>query len=197
MSSVYLVPLRDLSAFKIGKADRPQDRFLQLSEFYEFDFSKGFTVRCDSSDSAFQIESMLHAACSPHQVLFDYDGGTEFFCHSVYEQALEILKLVAKLRGYEIAPCTMLLEQMPLLSVVKPDDVRKALSVLIRKIRNQRILRNLTQIQLAEAAGISEKCLRNLESGSGCSECNRCFTILKVNNRKDNESDFLVERRVN
>jgi DNA-binding XRE family transcriptional regulator len=177
MSYIYLVPLQDFSAFKVGKSDRPIDRIKQLSAFYHFDLTKAFTMKCDSTGLAMQLESLIHAACSNHRIAFDYDGGTEFFNCVIYEQTLKLLNNIAELQGFEVVPFPILPLSMHASFIVSVDETKQIVSALVIKIKNKRLVLGLTQEQLANISGVSIRSIGNLERGV-CSSLSTLVSVL-------------------
>ena len=169
---VYTFPLADLSSFKIGVSTHPPQRLADLSRYYTFDLKTLLTLQCPDMRIAFQIENTLHNVCATKQVLYSYDGGTEFFDYSAHPVVKDILTSMARLDGFS-------LEAFQVDSFVLPavDEAEQTLNALVNTIRSKRISCNLTQEQLALMCGVSTGTIKGLE---GCSRSTNLLTLLKV-----------------
>ncbi len=79
MAFVYIAPLRDQTAFKVGKAIAPSSRLSQLLRFYDFNTDEIIIIDCGTADHAYAFETLLHKACRNLRVALPYDGGSEFW----------------------------------------------------------------------------------------------------------------------
>ncbi len=94
--NVYILPHRSEPRFKIGKANDLSARIAQIGKKNELDISKVFVLEAGSKERAFEIEKSLHRLFSPARLEGDRDawgdGFSEWFCASVYPQALAVAK---------------------------------------------------------------------------------------------------------
>lgn len=161
MSFVYIAPLADGSAFKVGKAIAPSSRLSQLLQYYNFDTNSILIVDCQLIENAYALESILHKACSKVQRLMPFDGGTEFFSSDVYHHAIAIAESVCRINGYKTVPFIRQKNEGPI------DEAGLIVASFLSKIRARRLELNLTQAQVAALAGVSKRTVERIErSGS-------------------------------
>jgi hypothetical protein len=168
MSCVYVAPLCSKTAFKVGKADDAINRLRELHRYYDFDFGNSTIIQCGLPEHAFQLESILHATCEGQRVLFDYPGGTEFFKFEIYEDALIVVNVIAKLKGYSI-------EKIPepiAINQPEPNEVSDTMVSLGLQLKNKRLHYNITQRQLANVCKVSLRLIQNMEKGSNVTLAN-------------------------
>ena len=77
MSYVYIAPLENGVAFKVGKANDPVQRLNQLSKTHKFDTRRITCINCGEESYAFELESSLHKILKPYNAVLFGDGGTE------------------------------------------------------------------------------------------------------------------------
>lgn len=162
MSYVYIAPLVNKKAFKIGKADDPTNRLALLTRYYEFDFKEISLINCGNIIDAYRIENLLHAACENKRVIFEYDGGTEFFDYVIYDKLLSIVNNLVEINQFQI-------EKIAPISSIKnvtlvQDDIDCLLNALTRKMKNKRLSYNISQEKLAKITGVSLNTIKNTES---------------------------------
>ena len=160
---VYLVPLKDRSAFKIGRARSPDDRLSTLSADYEFDLDSCRIVDCVDNKASIVFESFLHRICAPHQHRLEAVGGTEFFDYSCFEMVISAVENLARVAGYELR-----IYQAPAASALLSDVARVA-SRVAEILRFRRLEMNITQANLAEACGVSAGTIKRVESAESVS----------------------------
>jgi len=166
MACVYIAPLKNRQAFKVGKSEDPKTRLLGLMRFYDFDFANVQVVDCGKSrNGAYEMEHSLHCACSGKRVVFQYDGGTEFFSYSLYEQAVEVAKSMAVMRGFSFGRMD-LPSEVPKNARISLDELELVMCSLATKLKNKRLGYNMTQQQLADMTGVAVRTVRYMESGS-------------------------------
>jgi hypothetical protein len=157
MSFVYIAPLADGTAFKVGKAIAPSSRLTQLQQYYEFDITRILIVDCRTVNDAFALESILHKACGKQQTLMPYDGGTEFFSCKAYDDAITITQSVCRINDYPTIPFVRQKREYPI------DEAGLIVAAFSSKIYSRRLEMNLTQAQLAELAGLSKRTIERIE----------------------------------
>lgn len=161
MSFVYIAPLADGTAFKVGKAIAPSSRLSQLLQYYDFDTNSILIVDCRRVENACELESILHKACGKMQHLMPYDGGTEFFSSDVYQDAIAITESVCRINAYKNVPFIRQKNQDSI------DEAGLIVASFSSKIRARRLELNLTQAQVAELAGVGKRTVERIEnSGS-------------------------------
>lgn len=158
MSFVYIAPLSDGTAFKVGKAIAPTSRLSQLMRYYDFDTNDILIIDCLLVENAYVLESVLHKACEKMRRLMPYDGGTEFFSSNVYQDAIAITKSVCRINGYRTVPFIRQKYQDPI------DEAGLIVASFSNKIRARRLELNLTQAQLADRAGVGKRTVERIES---------------------------------
>jgi DNA-binding XRE family transcriptional regulator len=189
MSYVYIAPLRDRTAFKIGKSNVPSRRLSGLSKFYDFDASEIKIINCNTESEAFSLESVLHKSCSKERVAMPFDGGTEFFSCKVLASALGIANAVCEINDYKLTPF------IPIEGVVISTEPELIINSFSNKIKTRRLHINITHKQLAARTGLSKRTIERIEAGEGVTFLN----IVKVTTAlglSDLFSDFRVEDTV-
>ena len=169
---IYIAPLLNKTAFKIGKADSPYKRLSDLSACYEFDYAGVVLIDSGNTAETCKFEHILHTACETCRVAFESDGGTEFFNYEVYDRTIEAARALASIRG-----CA---EVKFIPTEIEPavSDSTDIMGRLGRMVRNKRLERNLTMSQLAESCGIIRQTLSRLERGENGVTCGVLFTVL-------------------
>lgn len=158
MAFVYLAPLKNGLAFKVGKAIAPSSRLSQLGRFYEFDEEKILIVNCENENGAFSLESILHKACEGNRVLMPYDGGTEFFSQDYFQEAQDIARSVSRINGHKIVPFVRERQRSEI------DEAELIVASFSKKIRARRLDLNLSPQDLANLANISKRTVERIES---------------------------------
>ena len=159
MSYVYIAPLRDGSAFKVGKSSDPSNRLLDLSKYYEFDTEGILVINCNTDKESFNMESILHKSCSSMRVHFPFDGGTEFFEYELLDSAMGIAINVCEINNYST------MKFSPEADVQTGCDAEIIIESMSKKIRARRLLMNLTHKDLAEGSKVSTRTIARLEGG--------------------------------
>lgn len=160
MSFVYIAPLSDGTAFKVGKAIAPSSRLSQLLRYYDFDTNSILIIDCQLVENAYALETLLHKACSKMQHLLPYDGGTEFFSSQAYHDAIAIAESVCRINGYKTVPFIRKKSEDPI------DEAGLIVASFSNKIRARRLELNLTQAQVADLAGLGKRTVERIE-GTG------------------------------
>ncbi len=158
MAFIYIAPLRDESAFKVGKTVAPSSRISQLQQYYDFDFRKVVIVNCRTVSNAFALESILHKACQDKHVFMPHDGGTEFFSYDVLGDVLGIAEAVCQINDYETIAFVRERVEDPI------DETQVIVEAFSNKIRARRLELDLSQSEVAEMSGLSRKTIINIES---------------------------------
>jgi len=159
---VYIAPLKNKTAFKIGKSKEPNKRLNQLSRFYDFSEGETIIIQCDDEQQSYRIESCLHEAFEKHNVSMDFDGGTEFFNYTQFPEAVSMASILCKING------------LPKIGFCQNQEIKKAeksekLAIQIaNRIKSKRIEKNLQQKELSKLAKISSSTLQRLEKNGQC-----------------------------
>jgi hypothetical protein len=157
MSFVYIAPLSDQSAFKVGKAIAPSSRLSQLLRYYDFNTSQILIVNCKTVDNAFALESILHQACEGMRVVMPYDGGTEFFSHKLFDEAACIARAICRINGFQTIPFVREREEDPI------DETCLIVEAFANKVRARRLELNLRQTDVAKLAGVAKRTIERIE----------------------------------
>ena len=193
MSLVYIAPLLNKTAFKVGKSEDPKDRLSQLSRFYEFDPTNILLVDCKCSKNAYNIESLFHSICNKQRVILENDGGTEFFSYDIYNKFISIVNNIVELHQYTISH--LVLSQQDLLNIneIKTDDVSRFLNALSIKLKNKRLEYNISRIQLSKISGVNVPNIKRFET-IGQISLKNFIGLLKSLNLDYLLSEFEVEK---
>ena len=176
MSFVYIAPLLDKTAFKIGKALNPAARIIQLSNFHKFDYESISVINCGDNYMAKQEEILLQDACEKRRIIFNHCGGSEYFSYDIYEKLISIAKIITDMNLYKMDKLSSL-NLNPHLK--NQDETSLLLYALAVKIKNKRIELNLTQVQLGKIAGVALNTIKKIES-NGQVNLQSCIRILKT-----------------
>ena len=174
MSYVYIAPLKDRSAFKIGKANAPSSRLSQLLHYYDFDTSEIVIFNCGTVGDAFSLEGILHNSCERRRVLFPFDGGTEFFAYEVFGDAIKIANTVRDINGYRTIPFIRVTED-PI------DETSLIVMSFASKVRSRRLELNLTQAQLADRSKLGKRTIERTESEGNTTFKNMVAILRELN----------------
>jgi len=158
MAFVYIAPLSDRTAFKVGKAVAPSARLCQLMRFHDFEVKGIVIVDCRTVENAFALESVLHKACEEMRVLLPHDGGTEFFSHKVFDEALSIARSVCRINSYKTVP---FVRERKTAEIGEDALIVEAFAA---KIRARRLELDLSQATLAKLAKVSKRTIERIES---------------------------------
>ncbi len=157
MAFVYIAPLSDRSAFKVGKAIAPSSRLSQLLRYYDFNTSQILIVDCKTADKAFGLESILHKACEGMRVIMPQDGGTEFFSHRLFNDTVCIAQAVSRINDFQTIPFIGEREKNPI------DETHLIVEAFSNKIRARRLELNLSQAEVANLAGVGLRTIQRIE----------------------------------
>ena len=157
-SCVYIAPLRDGSAFKVGKSDKPMRRLTQLSYLHDFNLDKIVVLQCPTVEQTFRTESLLHYVLEEQQSFQTGDGGTEFFSMDGYDTAVQVC--VAIVRSKKSHRFLKFVVDTSVEVPIPSDVIRFKVA---EKIRDRRLGMNLTLSALAKAAGVSQRTVERLE----------------------------------
>jgi DNA-binding XRE family transcriptional regulator len=156
---VYIVPLKDQSAFKIGKAEDPARRIGDLRDWHDLD-TKFRVIMCGDTQESFRVESVLHATLDQYRMRLPHQGGTEFFEWNGYEHALALSVSVSSARflsWWDVDQGNRRTFDQ------NETDVWK--SHLASCIKTNRLARFITQTEMADAVGSSKSTIQKIESG--------------------------------
>jgi DNA-binding XRE family transcriptional regulator len=175
MSFVYIAPLADCSAFKVGKAVAPSSRISQLLCFYEFTLEKIVIVACGTEEDSFNLESILHKACGDQRVIQPFDGGTEFFAYPLFEEVLNIVGAVCRMRNYKQVPFVRAPAENPI------DETALIVRSFAVKVRARRLEMNMRQVDVARIAMVSKRTVERIES-TGQATIHNLVAVLRALN---------------
>jgi DNA-binding XRE family transcriptional regulator len=148
---VYIAPLKDKSAFKIGMSREPLRRLTELSYLYDIDAQKVVVLKCESASAAFRVESELQCLFVDEAEPVEGVGGTEFYSHKVYDAAVEICCVLCRAKGYSFV------KFVPDKSVVPPSGADITQRRAAMAVKERRIGLGLTQQDLAQRASVSRR----------------------------------------
>lgn len=189
MAFVYIAPLRDHTAFKVGKAIAPSSRLSQLLRFYDFATDEILIIDCGTADHAFAFETLLHKACKNLRVALPHDGGTEFFAHSVHGEVIEIANAVCRINGFERIPFVRQKNAGPV------DETSLIVSAFASAIRARRLEMNISQAEMAALAGLSKRTVERIEN-SGQATFHNMVAALRALNLESMFSTFELSPQV-
>ncbi len=173
---LYIFPLVDKSAFKIGQTRIPMRRITRLFNFYDVDVSSITIVQCNTNFESEKFEALLHSLLGQYRVRLPYEGGTEFFKYAVYKEALEFCQLVCKLNGYLKVQFEKDASLKPLCSV----DIEK--NRFAELVRRKRLELNISQLELAKAAKVGARTIERFETSGQATFENviKIFSVLGI-----------------
>lgn len=162
MSFVYIVALRDKTAFKVGKTDDLNVRLVTLSGHHDFSVDLVKLFKCHDSKSAYKFETALKNICNKRMVIHLHDGGTEFFDFSIWDEVIDMAERIAKISGFtDVSPQEN--ESDPLLSL---DDMIKN---FISRAKCLRLNSNITIAELAKMARVGIRTVDRFENNGNVS----------------------------
>lgn len=165
MSFVYFVPLSDGSAFKVGKSNDPQNRFMRLGLHYSLEPSKAVLLDCRSVDVAFEIEGLLRRTLKLHHLYISKDGGSEMYKQDIFEDSKQILNVIGKLYGLKVIPYFEWDKQYRAKQPQSGIDFE--LQCIGRKLKNRRLQKNLSVSDVATQLELRNSLVTSMEK-----ECN-------------------------
>lgn len=175
MAFVYIAPLSDRTAFKVGKAVAPSARLSQLMRFHDFEVKRIVIVDCRTVGNAFALESLLHNACEGMRVILPHDGGTEFFSHKVFDEALSIARSVCRINDYE----TVAFVRERTAGAIEEDGL--IVEVFAAKIRARRLELDLSQEAVAKLAKVSKRTIERIENRGQSTFRNMVAVLIALN----------------
>jgi DNA-binding XRE family transcriptional regulator len=174
MSYVYIAPLADKSAFKVGKANAPSSRLSQLLHYYDFETTKIVIFNCGNEGNAFSLETILHKSCERKRVLLPFEGGTEFFSYEALEGAVRIANIVSEINGFRTVKFVQVMQDAV-------DETGLIIQAFASKIRARRLELNLTQAELAERSGLGKRTIERAETGGKATFQNMVAVLRELN----------------
>ena len=174
MSYVYIAPLADESAFKVGKANAPSSRLSQLLHYYDFETTKIVIFNCGNVGRAFSLETILHKSCERKRVLLPFEGGTEFFSYEALEGAVRIANIVSEINGFRTVKFVQVMRDAV-------DETDLIIQAFASKIRARRLELNLTQAELAERSGLGKRTIERAETGGNATFQNMVAVLRELN----------------
>ena len=162
MSFVYIAPLINKTAFKIGKSEDPINRIMSLTRFYDFDFKEISMINCENIARSYKIESLLHSVCESKRIIFEHDGGTDFFSYEIYDKLMSMINILIEINKFQTKRMPPI-ENIRNIQVIKNDDIEDLLISLSNKIRYKRLEYNISQGQMGKITGVDIKTIRRME----------------------------------
>ena len=160
MSYVYVAPLKDGSAFKIGKAKNAMDRLTELSFYYRFDTAHILVIDCQNESEAFLLEAALHKIFDQDVVSFSKPGGTEFFATNSMPSVIKLCEAICEVRHYKRVPF------LPNINLKPPGDAEVIQMTCSESLKAMRLNANISQAELATKANVSKRTVERFETGS-------------------------------
>lgn len=157
MSYLYILPLKDKSAFKIGKSDSPMKRITRLLNFYDIDTTSVTIIDCRTTTQSYFTETLFHKIFEEYNVTREYEGGTEFFNYIIYQDAMDLCNLICRVKGYSKIP----FKADSSVKLLTPSQI--SANRFSTMLKNKRLELNLSQTDLAKAASISKRTVERFE----------------------------------
>lgn len=157
MSHIYILPLKDKSSFKVGKSDSPMKRITRLLNFYDININSITIIDCHTTSQSYVFETLIHKMFEHHRIVYEYEGGTEFFNYGVYGDILELCNLICRIKGYSTIPFKID-SSVKILSSVQISTNR--FSILVK---NKRLELNISQTDLAKTSSVSKRTIERFE----------------------------------
>lgn len=186
MACVYIAPLSNLTAFKVGKAIAPSSRLSHLMRYYEFNTNQIIIIDCKTSDSAFALEAMLHKACESKRVVMPYDGGMEFFSYMLFNEAVCIASAICRINDFKMIPFVIERRANPI------NEASRIAAAVAGRVRARRLELNLSQAMVAKLASVGCRTIQRIER-AGQSTLRNLAAVLMVLNLEH----LLVDPEVN
>ena len=187
----YILPLKDKTAFKIGKSDSPSKRISTLLNFYNIDIDGVTIVKCKTVNEAFEMESVFKKILREHQKVLPYDGGTEFFDYTSYAAAIELCKTICKIKSYSIIPVKIDIEDKKLL----PYEIES--NRFSNMVKRKRIEMDVSQSDLSRISRVSKRTIERFETRGQSTFKNtiKIFCALGIKNFNEPLDDNLIKRK--
>ncbi len=184
-SYVYILMLKDESAFKIGKSNNPYKRLSILRKYYSFNIEKSYMLKCKDVHEAFDVENILHKMFSKDRAIQEYDGGTEFFNTEVFALCNSTIETLINRWGITKSVFSI---NTANLCTVDEDSIRSIMNRLGTAVKRHRLLLNITQGTLAKLCNVSVQAIRRVETGKNTSTelLVSVFKVLGLEERLDN-----------
>lgn len=163
-SGIYVVPLKDNSAFKVGRSMDIQERISKLSQHYELDLDSVWVIQYDEWKQCSRMEKALHDILTRHRVLFPFNGGTEFFAMEHYTATLEMCSLLATTHEAVFETIDVTDSSGTLFEW---NEEHRNIQTIGESVRRKRLELNITQDQLSASTGVSRRTITRLEGGNG------------------------------
>lgn len=168
ISGIYIVPLHDGSAFKIGRSADVEKRIAGLTRHYYFDLTELWVLECDGASRQLVLESKMHSVLSDHRVLQEFEGGTEFYEIKYLQSAHRILTEISALDAVEFKKLKTFVSGINEF-IFEWNESQRNLLTIGESIKRKRLLMNVTQDRLSMVSGVSKRTIERLEHGEGAS----------------------------
>lgn len=175
MSYVYIAPLKDKSAFKVGTTATPDERIRQLSRYYKFNIKEVSIMNYDGYITKSNVESLLLSVLSDHRVPKPFEGGSEFFNYQQYQNALDLLDSISAILGTVVCSLIVDFDIDPMES-----PISLSLSAMGKRCAARRLNMNITQLELAKASGVGLRTVQRLENGESSNTKNLMKIMSKL-----------------
>lgn len=160
-SYIYIAPLEDRTALKIGKTNNPVERINTLTKYYDFSLVDIQVIDCMTEKQAFQTESLLHHLFKDSNLFLEGDGGTEFFDYNIKDDLFYIIDILVRRDGFSFVHGFEYTKEDYL-----PRPVAITSSNISEAIEDKRLALGFKQTDLAKACGISVPTLKKITSGN-------------------------------
>lgn len=153
---VYIAPFACNNLFKIGVSSAPAARLMALRKWHDIDMATS-TFYPMPERVARRTERLILSSFSDHLVRVMGDGGTEVMSWSAYWGCTRIVSAV----------CVAFAgRQFPIASFLDDEDGDGGQMITGEDVRAARLRANMTQAELADAAGVSKRTIERIEDGS-------------------------------
>ena len=179
-SYVYIFLMKDKTSLKIGKSNNPSKRFKELIKYYNLDIKTSRILKCNDEITSFKIERTLHKIFENNRVLYDYDGGTEFFDYNIINDLDLVIDILLDRHDIQKLPLQITLPER-----ISFDNVDMIIKKLGNSIKRKRMSMMIKQKQLSSISGVKHSTLKRIERGHSGTSINNIIKIMNALNMDD------------